>query len=88
MHNGNIPAFVEIILVIIGIFWCVMIYLMLFNQKLWLEWFVNKPYRQWGLQVTIIDEARFKRMLYIYACVPFVFGIIGLIAAMTCTAHH
>ena len=65
-----------------GTFWIWMAYLMLVKPKQYVEWFLNKPYRWWGLQVSIVDERRFKRWSRIYAFFPCTAALIGLLVAV------
>ena len=41
----------------------------------WLEWFVRRPYRGWGLNIVVVDEDKFRRacrrlaLLYVGFCI-------------------
>ncbi len=65
-----------------------MFYLMLAKPELWLEWFVNRPYRWWGLQVTMVDKKRFLKATRTYALIPIVFAIIGLLVSVFICFHR
>jgi hypothetical protein len=82
IHTEQLLWIVFIPLIItVGIV-AVMFYLMLFKTDLWLEWFVNKPYRWWGLQVTIVDKERFRKATHTYAMIPLLMAILGILASL------
>jgi hypothetical protein len=70
------------------IFIFVMFYLMIAKPELWLEWFVNRPYRLWGLQVSIVDKVRFRKATRFYALVPIVMAMLGLLASIFICLRH
>ena len=63
-------------------------YLMLVKPELWLEWFLNRPYRWWGLQVTIVDKERFKKATRFYAMIPVIGAVAGLLGVLIALLSH
>jgi len=81
-HPQHIPWFVFIPFIIGMGLVIVWFYLMLTKPEQWLEWFVNKPYRWWGLQVSIVNKERFRKATRLYALLPVLAALIGLTAAL------
>lgn len=77
-----IPSFVCILFIITAGLVVFCFYLMLCKPEQWLEWFVNRPYRWWGLQVSIVNKERFYRVTRFYAMIPIVMAIIGLVVVL------
>ena len=61
--------------------WCWWVHLMLNKPQQWLELFFNKPYRWFGLQISIVDEAKFRRLARLYLYIPIIVSVIGLLVA-------
>jgi hypothetical protein len=77
-----VPSFIFLVIIISWF------YLMLTKPEQWVEWFLNKPYKMMGLQVTIVDKERFRKVTRIYATIPIFAGLIGLVAAiLACSIH-
>ena len=36
---------------------------MFIRPKIWLEWFLVKPWRRWGVTVSVTDERKFTRRM-------------------------
>ena len=36
-------------------------YLLLVNPKAWVEWMLVRPWRSWGLAISIIDEQKLRK---------------------------
>ena len=77
IYHHTIPVFVWWMLLVFGVGVALRFYMMLFRPELWLEWFVNRPYRLWGLRVIIEDPARFRKASHRYAVLPAVLALIG-----------
>jgi hypothetical protein len=87
-HQADIPWFVFIPFVIplgFTIYW---FYLMWTKPEKWVEYFMNKPYRWMGLQVTIIDREKFRKITRIYTAIPIFAAIMGLLAALVALSVH
>ena len=44
-------------------FWSLMIYLMCFKPEMYIEWFLAKWLRSWGVSVSVTDKEKLKRKL-------------------------
>ncbi len=76
------PVSLTVFCVLFGIFWLWVSFLMMARPQRYVEWFLNKPYRWCGLQISIVDEQRFKRIARFYLVLPFLFGGLGLMVAL------
>ena len=68
------------ILVFFGV-WCGLVYLMLARPRSYIEWFVTKPWKRFGVTVSVTDERMLKRRMLLLA-VPVLLGGLGFVVAI------
>jgi len=86
--NEQLLWIIAILMTITLIIVITMFYLMLVKPDLWLEWFVNRPYRWWGMQVKIVDQERFRKATRYYAAIPILFAFIALLVSLFICFHR
>lgn len=55
--------------------WFWYVYLMLARPKTWVEWFLAKPWRGFGLKVSIEDEQKLRKKARIIGIVSLIFWL-------------
>ena len=62
---------VVLLLAVYGWFFSI-VYMLWVRPRRFIEWFLSRPYRAWGVQVTVVDENRLKRAARIFGSLTFV----------------
>ena len=61
--------------------WFGFVYLMLARPRSYIEWFVTRPWKRFGVTVSVTDERMLKRRMLLLA-VPVLLGGLGFVVAM------
>ena len=56
------PGFVGVLMALFSLISIGYWYLLLARPKTFVEWFLAKPYRAWGVTVTVTDEEKLRRV--------------------------
>ncbi|MBI3320903.1 MAG: hypothetical protein HYZ91_01395 [Candidatus Omnitrophica bacterium] len=68
-------AFILLILAAYGfLFWVV--YLLIARPLQYVEWFLRRTYRSWGISMTVDDESKLKRRTRVWGLLLLVSGIV------------
>ncbi len=63
------------------------VYLLLARPARFVEWFMRRPYRSWGITVTVVDDTRLRRRARVLGALLFVVGIANaalVVVALRC----
>ena len=77
------PEVERVILGIVIAWWIWLCYLLLFSPKTFVEWFLVRPYRPWGVTVTITDERKLRRQCRWVGCVFVILAIMMVYVMFT-----
>jgi len=70
------PAGMWVFFIVFFVFWFYHGYLLLFRPTTWVEWFIRKTWRPFGLAVTIEDQEKLKRRTRLLGLIYVIGGII------------
>ncbi len=59
-------------------------YLWAFRRETALRWFFDKPMRMWGLQVSVVNQQRFRNSFRVVGLMYFVLALILVVSAFWC----
>ena len=69
--------------------WFGMTYLMLASPRRWVEWFFAKPWKSWGIAVSVVDEQRLKRRARFMGLVYLAAGVmVGVAVVCSISQPH
>ena len=74
-----IPPIAAAFVVLFFGFWFYNSYLMCYRPRRWVEWFVGKPWKPFGIAMVIQDEERLKKMARRLGLIYGVFGMVFLV---------
>ena len=70
--------------IVLSVLWVVNAYLLLLRPRTWIRWFVEHPWKSFGLKIVVEDELRFRRQCRFFGIMHLVIVLVflGLLATV------
>ena len=75
------PWIARVFILVFFSVWFGLMYLMLARPRSYIEWFLTRPWKRFGVTVSVTDERMLKRRMLLLV-VPLLLGSLGFVVAM------